>query len=60
MYFFYRTFTFNRNKEKKFEVQKNFINDDYSERFLFRQLIKQQFILVLHRYFVATGKPRYK
>ena len=56
MYFFYRTFSFNRNEEKKFEVPKSFINHDLSERYLFRKLIKQELILVLHRLFYCNRK----
>ena len=43
-------------KKKSFEVQTNFINEDFSERFVFRQLIKQQLILVLHRLFYCSRK----
>ena len=35
-------------KKKSFEVLESFVNEDFSERFLLRQLIKQQLILVLH------------
>ena len=43
-------------KKKSFEVPKSFINEDFLERFLFGQLIKQQLILVLHRLFYYNRK----
>ena len=50
MYVFYVTFSFHKNEEK------SFINEDFSERFLFRQLMKQQLILVLHGLFYCNRK----
>ena len=43
-------------KKKSFEVLKSVINEDFLERFLFLQLIKQQLILVLHRLFCFNLK----
>ena len=43
-------------KKESFEVPKSFINEDFSERFLFRQLIKLQLILALHRLFCFNLK----
>ena len=45
-------------KKKSFEVPESFIDEDFSERFLFRQLIKQQLILVLHWLFYCNQKTK--
>ena len=43
-------------KKKSFEVLKSFINEDFSDRFLFCQLMKQQLILALHLLFHCNQK----
>ena len=47
-------------KKKSFEVPKSFINENFSEPFLFRQLIKSQLILVLHRLVCFNQKTTLK
>ena len=53
---FYGHFVSIKMKKKSFKVPKIFINENFSKRFLFRQIIKQQLILVLHRLFCFNLK----
>ena len=43
-------------KKKSFETQKSFINEGFSKRFLFHQLMRQQLILFLHQLFYCKRK----